>query len=179
MSRATVLGVLTVAMLAVGASSAAAQVARNPQPPRAARAGGQLTPAEVIGMLDAWALVQAQDALQLTDAQYGQFVIRLKRLQETRRRSQRARNQILQELRKLAGAPIAPPYDEAAIRGQLKALGEHDGRAAAEIDRAYAALDDALDLPQQARFRVFEETIERRKLDILMRARQAARRGGS
>ena len=34
-------------------------------------------------MLDAWAIVQAQTALQLNDGQYGQFVTRLKRLQET------------------------------------------------------------------------------------------------
>ena len=39
-------------------------------------------------MLDAYAIVQAQTALQLNDEQYGQFVTRLKRLQETRRRQQ-------------------------------------------------------------------------------------------
>jgi hypothetical protein len=36
-----------------------------------------------------------------------------------------------------------------------------------------------LDVRQQARFRLFEEQIERRKVDLLMRARQGARRGGS
>jgi hypothetical protein len=45
--------------------------------------------------------------------------------------------------------------------------------------RAYESLDEVLDVRQQARFRIFEEMIERRKMDLLMRARQAAaaRRG--
>jgi hypothetical protein len=143
---------------------------------RGARAAGQLAPVEVVAMLDAYAVVQAQDALQLNDAQYGTFVARLKKLQETRRRNQQARNQILQDLRKLAGAQAVPPYDEAAIRERLKALRDHDDRAAAELRRAYDALDEVLDVRQQARFRTFEEMIERRKLDLLMRARQGAAR---
>jgi hypothetical protein len=116
--------------------------------------------------------------LQLTDAQYGPFVTRLRKLQETRRRNQQARNQILQELRQLAGAQATAPFDEAAIKDRLRALREHDDRAAAELKRAYDGLDEVIDVPQQARFRIFEETIERRKLDLLMRARQGARRGG-
>lgn len=157
----------------------AAQNARNnASQPRANRATGQLTPAEVVGLLDAYAVVQAQGALQLTDAQYGPFVTRLRKLQETRRRNQRARNQILQDLRQLAAVQATPSYDEAAIRERLKNLREHDDRSAAELKRAYDALDEVIDVPQQARFRIFEETIERRKLDLLMRARQGARRGG-
>ena len=65
---------------------------------------GELSPAEVVGMLDAYALVQAQNALQLNDSQYGSFVGRLKTLQETRRKNQRARNQIaVREPLKLSG----------------------------------------------------------------------------
>ncbi len=136
-----------------------------------------LSPGEVVAMLDAYAVVQAQDALALNDAQYGQFVTRLRKLQEARRRNQQARNQILQELRKLAGPQATPPFDENGIRDRLKALRDHDDRAAAELRRAYDALDEVLDVRQQARFRTFEEMLERRKLDLLMRARQAARRG--
>ena len=77
-------------------------------------------------MLDAYAVVQAQDALQLNDTQYGPFVGRLKKLQETRRRNQQARNQIIQELRRLAGPQATAPSDEAAIRERLKALRELD-----------------------------------------------------
>ena len=151
---------------------------RNPLPPdeRPNRPAG-LSPGEVVAMLDAYAVVQAQGALSLNDAQYGPFVTRLRRLQEARRRNQQARNQILQELRKLAGAQATPPFDENGIRDRLKALRDHDDRAAAELRRAYDALDEVLDVRQQARFRTFEEMLERRKLDLLMRARQAARPG--
>ena len=41
--------------------------------------------------------------------------------------------------------------------------------------KAYNALDEVLEVRQQARFRVFEEQIERRKIELLMRARQQNR----
>jgi hypothetical protein len=100
-------------------------------------------------------------------------------LQETRRRNQQARNQIVQELRRLAGPLATEPIDEATVRDRLKALRDLDERATADLRRAYDSVDEVLDARQQARFRIFEEMIERRKLDLLMRARQgaAARRG--
>lgn len=180
MKRALIIGMFVAGLMAAAPGGAAAQNARNnAAQPRANRQPGQLTPAEVVAMLDAYAVVQAQDALQLTDNQYGPFVTRLKKLQETRRRNQQARNQILQDLRQIAGAQATRPFDEAAIRERLKALREQDDRASAELERAYDALDEVLGVAQQARFRIFEETIERRKLDLLMRARQGARRGGT
>lgn len=137
-----------------------------------------LSPGEVVGMLDAYALVQAQNALQLNDSQYGTFVGRLKNLQETRRRNQRARNQLVQDLRRMTN-PQVTTVDEAAVREKLKALRELDDRSAAELRKAYDLLDEVLDVRQQARFRIFEENLERRKMDLLLRARQraAGRRG--
>jgi len=154
------------------AATVAPDTRPNPEP-------GGLTPGEVVGMLDAYALVQAQNALQLNDSQYGTFVGRLKNLQETRRKNQRARNQIVQELRKLT-APQVTTLDETAIRDRLKALRELDDKSAADLRRAYDSLDEVLDVRQQARFRIFEEMVERRKMDLLLRARQraAGRRGG-
>jgi hypothetical protein len=147
-------------------------------PPPDAMAG--VSTGELVNMLDTYAIVQAQDALTLNDAQYGQFVARLKRLQEARRRNQRERNQILQDLRRLAGPQAPTPVDENALRERLHALRDHDDRAAAEMRKAYDTLDEVLDVRQQARFRTFEETIERRKLDLVVRARErAARQGGS
>jgi hypothetical protein len=178
------IGALLVVFLAAGpAISAPAMVSRQastaPPEGRADRQPGDLSPNEVVGMLDAYALVQAQEALQLNDAQYGTFVGRLKALQETRRKNQRARNQLVQALRQLT-APQVTTLDETAVRDKLKALRELDDRSAADLRRAYDSLDEVLDLRQQARFRIFEETIERRKMDLLMRARQrAARRGGT
>lgn len=141
---------------------------------RAGRAAeGGLSPAEVVNMLDAYAVVQAENVLQLSDAQYGQFVARLKKLHQTRRQAQQERNRLLQQLRRLAG-PQATEIDENAIRTNLKALRDLDDRAAAEIRKAHDAVDEVLDARQQARFLVFEETLERRKIDLLMRARQGA-----
>lgn len=164
--------------LAAGAAGAAE---RNALPPgeRQGRAPGQLSPGEVVAMLDAYAAVQAQDALTLDDAHYSEFVTRLRTLQETRRRNQQGHNRIVQDLRRLAGAQATAPFDEAAIRDQLKALRDHEDRAAAELRRAHDAVDEVLDIRQQARFRIFEEMIERRKLDLLMRARQGAARKGA
>lgn len=169
--------------IAFTAALAAPAVAQNdPADPgargRANRPRPGLTNAELVSMLDTYAIVQAQEALQLNDTQYGQFVTRLKKLQETRRRNQQERNQILQDLRRLSD-PQATAPDEAAIRERLKALRSHDERTAADLRRAYEAVDELLDAAQQARFRVFEETMERRKLDLLVRARErvAMRRG--
>ncbi|OFW03571.1 MAG: hypothetical protein A3H96_20260 [Acidobacteria bacterium RIFCSPLOWO2_02_FULL_67_36] len=175
-----IIAVAVAAVLLGATPSGASQARRGAQAePRANRAAGPLSPAEVVGMLDAYAVVQAQDALALTDAQYGPFVTRLRKLQETRRRNQQARNKVIQELRKLAGPQAGPEVDESAIRERLKTLREIDDRAALELRHAADALDEVMDVRQQARFRMFEETIERRKLDLLMRARQGARRGGS
>ena len=133
---------------------------------------------ELVNMLDTYAIVRAQAELTLNDAQYAQFVTRLKRLQEARRRNQRERNQILQDLRRLTG-PLAPsPADETVVRERLKALRDHDERATVEMRKAYETLDEVLDVRQQARFRIFEETIERRKLDLVLRARERANRPG-
>lgn len=145
----------------------------RPQPPRDAIAA--VSTGELVNMLDTYAIVQAQDALTLNDTQYGQFVTRLKRLQEARRRNQRERNQIIQDLRRMSGPQAPLPVDENALRDRLRALREHDDRAAAEMRKAYDSLDEVLDVRQQARFRTFEETIEGRKLDLVVRARERAR----
>jgi hypothetical protein len=117
-------------------------------------------------------VLQAQEALALSEAQYGGFVTRLKALQEARRRHQQARNRILAELRKsLTGAAAQPD----AIAARVRALHDEDDRAAGEIRKAYDALDETLDVRQQARFRIFEERMEQQKLDLLLRARQNAR----
>ena len=157
----------------LGAGMALAQApADGPARGRAANAAG-LSPVEVLNMLDAYALVQAESVLELRESQYGEFVTRLKRLQETRRRNQQARTRQVQELRRMT-QPQEKAQADSAIAERLKALKEHDARAATELGRAYDALDEVLDVRQQARFRAFEENLERRKIDLLMRARRGA-----
>jgi hypothetical protein len=132
-----------------------------------------LTPPVLADMMDTYAIVQAKQALSIDDDKYATFAARLKKLQDIRRRNQRARIRIVQELRRLTSDPKgaeATPVDESAIKAQLTALREHDARAATELRQAYDSLDEILDPRQQARFRVFEEQIERRKLDLIVRA---------
>lgn len=170
-----VLALTAVALLATGTATAATQAGPERQRGRAAAEADPLAPAQILNMLDAWAIVQAQETLQIPDEKYGEFVARLKRLQQTRRRNQQARNALLGELRRLAG-PQARQIDERAVRQRLDALREHDERAAGEVRKAYDELDQVLDLRQQARFRLFEEVLERRKIDLLKRAEQGATR---
>lgn len=140
------------------------------------RETGEPSVGELVNMLDTYTIVQAQTALSLDDAKYGEFVNRLKRLQQTRRRSTRGRNQILGDLRSLLRAPS---IDETAIRDRLKTLRDHDERMAVEMRKAYDDLDQVLDTRQQARFRIFEEAMERKKIDLIMRAQaNRAGRGG-
>lgn len=165
---------LTVALAQTpsGEPAAAGQTPPAQRPAARANRGIGLTNNELVNMLDTYAIVQAQDALQLGDPQYGQFVTRLKRLQEMRRKNTQARNRIVAELRRLTLPDT--PLDENTIRERLKALREHDERAAADLRRAYDSVDEVLDARQQARFRIFEEQMERKKLDLLMRARNRA-----
>jgi hypothetical protein len=156
--------------------SAATAVAQDPPAAPQARGGRApaVRPAELASMLDAYAIVQAQSALQLNDDQFGQFVARLKRLQENRRRNTQARNRLLQQVRALVAPGVTP--DETALREKLKALRDHDEQAGETFRRDSAAVDEVLDPRQQALFELLEERLERQKLDLLMRARDRAAR---
>lgn len=161
---------LTIAALAALSASASAQ----PPPSQAAPEQSGLAPREIQQMIDAYVLMQAEDALALTDEQFPQFVTRLRALQDARRRHQQGRNRLIQELNRLT-APRAAAAEESAIKDQLKALQDHEVRSLADIVKAYEALDQVLTPRQQARLRVFEEQMERRKIDLLLRARQGVR----
>jgi hypothetical protein len=130
-----------------------------------------VTPAEIQRMFEAYALVQAQEQLQVSDDKYPQFLAKFKALQDVRRRTQQERNRTLQDLRRLANEG----GDENQIKERLKALQELDARSHAEIQTALEGVDSVLDVRQQARFRLFEEQMERRKIELLTRARQANR----
>ena len=180
----------TIAVLAAICTCAAAgAAAQDPQPPpagtarvrpeprqgqgRSAQQADRLEIAELQRLFDAYMVMQAQEALQLDDAQFGQFLPKLKALQDTRRRNEQARNQLVGELGRLT-APSAATVDEAAVRERLRALQELESRSAAELRRAYDTIDQQLDVRRQARFRVFEQNMERRKLQLMLRARRGA-----
>jgi hypothetical protein len=179
-----------VTVLAAACTCAAVgAAAQDPQPPpagtarvrpeprqgqgRPAQQADRLEIAELQRLFDAYMVMQAQEALQLDDVQFGQFLPKLKALQDTRRRNEQARNQLVGELGRLT-APSAATVDEAAVRERLRALQELESRSAAELRRAYDTLDQQLDVRRQARFRVFEQNMERRKLQLMLRARRGA-----
>jgi hypothetical protein len=166
---------LAAAVVLIFVMAGGAATAQTPAPPRGVGPAGRadLTgPAEVQRLLDAYSVIRAQEALRLDDGQFAQFLPKLTALQETRRRSERAHNQLVAELGRLTG-PNAP-FDEGQVREKLKALQDLGGRAAAELRKAYDAIDQVLDVRRQARFRVFELQMERRKLELMLQARRTS-----
>jgi hypothetical protein len=158
--------------LALTALTAVALRAQDQVPPLDRGGRGQVRPAELAAMLDAYTVVQAQNALELSDAQFAPFVTRLKKLQENRRRNTQVRNRLLQELRAMTAPPATA--DENALREKLRTLREHTLEAAAMLQRDSEAVDEVLDVRQQVRFRLLEERLERQKLDLLMLSRRRA-----
>lgn len=172
MMRHVLPGLVTVVLLCVGAADARGQEAAAPPGP------GRLPRAEVMRLFDAYAVVQAQEALALDNARYGVFVSGYKALLETRRRHREQRVRLLSDLARLVGGGASP--EESQVRERLKALQDHDTRTASEVAQALDALDQSLTIVQRAQFRVFEERMEQRKLELLSRARAArpgSRRG--
>jgi len=132
-----------------------------------------VSPAEIQRMFDSYALMQAQEQLRISDEQFPQFLTRFKALQDVRRRGLVERTRMVQDLRRLVNDPQA---DEGQIKDRLKSLDELDARSDGEVRKAYDAINQMLDVRQQAKFRVFEENMERRKLELVTRARQANRK---
>ena len=173
--RVLVTRCLFVALLALASAQPAAAQRGRARPPRAEGATADapgVSPAEIQRMFDSYALIQAQEQLKISDETFPQFLTRFKALQDTRRRNMAERFRMVQDLRRLSND--AQP-DEARMRERLKALDELDARAQADITKAYEAINQVLDIQQQAKFRVFEENMENRKLALVMRARQANR----
>jgi hypothetical protein len=162
--------------LVMAAALAAAPAGAQPKPPSPSPAdAADLRPAEIQRLFDAYLVMEAQQALGLNETQYPPFLTRLRALQDTRRRHLTARAGILAELGRMTAPRAAAPADDGAIKERLAALQELESRAAAETRKAYQDLDALLEPRQQARFRVFEEQIERRKLELMLRARQNVR----
>ena len=170
-------------LVAAAALTLTSSIAVAAQPPQTPPAPAQMPPLpdpstisapQIQRWFEAFTVLQAQEALQLSEAQYGRFVTRLKALQETRRRQQQTRNKILADMRRLTN-PQTGSQDEAQLSELLRTLREDEDRGAAELRRAYEGVDETLDVRQRARFRVFEDRMEQQKLELLMRARQNAR----
>jgi hypothetical protein len=145
-----------------------------------ARQGAQsdTTPApmalgEIQKLLDGYAIVQAQEALGMTDAEFGPFLPKLRELQDMRRRNEQERLRLLMELRRLTNPRAQASEND--IRDRVRALRELQIKALNDVQKSYESIDQSLNVRQQARFRIFEQEIEQRKLQLLMRARQQNR----
>ncbi|MEO6224012.1 MAG: hypothetical protein ABIP90_12265 [Vicinamibacterales bacterium] len=119
-------------------------------------------------MFDAYALVQAQRALQLSDEQYQRFFLRMNRLQDVRRRHTQQRNRLLNELRRR----WRPETDEAELVALTRQLDELENAYDTEHRAVRRAIDEVLTPRQGAFFRFFEEDMERQKIEFITRSRQ-------
>ena len=135
---------------------------------RPAPAAEGVSPAEVQRMFDSYALMQAQEQLKIKDEVFPKFLSRFKALQDVRRKALQDRTRLIVELRQTVNQ--AQP-DDAKLKELLKAVHDLETRAQEDVKKAYGSIDEVLDVRQQAKFRVFEENMERRKLDLVMRAR--------
>lgn len=175
---------LIVAAVAMAVVSVGAQTA--PPPQRQAGKGGarpgppagELNLQTVQSMVDAWALVEAQKQLDLSEEQHGTFVTRMMRLQNLRRRHMMERQRLLREMGGIAFGSGTQRPDDTALTEKLKTFDDLSQRSAQELRQATQELDAILTPYQRVRFRVFEERIERQKIDMLMRARGARGGGG-
>jgi hypothetical protein len=160
-----------------GQAGAAEPPAERMPPRRAGRLGPPavdgVTAAQAEQLFDQFVIRQARVALQLTPAQVVPFGRRLEQLQAARRRGQRRRQQLLNELNQISRG--AEPADEATLNAKLKALDEVNAAVEQEVRDAYARVEEVLDVRQRARLRIFEQRMERQKLDLMARARGAAR----
>jgi Spy/CpxP family protein refolding chaperone len=132
-----------------------------------------MTVQQVEEYFDQVVLHQARQNLSLTDDQFLRFGAGLRRLQTARRQLQRQRLARMRDLNVLLSAAT---LDDTAVTSTLKELDDVSAQSTVEIQAAYEAIDRVLSLRQRARFRIFEEMMERRKLDLVSRARQQASR---
>ena len=175
------------ALLEMTASPVVAVAQEPPAESRAARPGGRgpvrggrpplppnpdvMTAQQVEKYFEDVMLFQARNQLALTDAQFVRFGAGLAQLQSARRQQQRRRMMLLRDLNQLL---MVRPLDDAAVTAKMNEIDDAATDYARQVQDAYTAIDRVLDLRQRARFRIFDENMERRKLDLLARARQAA-----
>lgn len=137
-----------------------------------APARGGLTPADIQAQFDNYVINQAESVLLISDEQRPQFVRRVRALQAVRRQARVARNRLLADTSQL----LRGRAEEERLAAATRAIDEHERDTLANVQKAYAAIDEVLTPWQQARFRVLEDRLEQKKLDMLLRAQQGPRR---
>jgi hypothetical protein len=164
-------GIALACALSLGPSLVAPQRAEAAAQRAAAPPAGRSV-AEVEQLFDRYVLGQARQALRLEPGQMRQFTVRLQRLQTVRRRALRQQRLLIRDLGDLTRT--GSPADEAALAEKLRLLENEAARSDEEVRDAYAHLEEVLSVDQRARLRVFEQRMERRKLELIAQARQQA-----
>jgi hypothetical protein len=170
-ARRTALAVAGLALMLAVADTAAAQPRRQRAQAAAQARGAGADPAELARLFDAYTVMQAQEVLELDDAHFGPFVTRLRALQELRRRHLRERAVVMRDMRQLLQAT----GNDAQLKEKLDALGRLAVATHADEQKARDAVDEILDIRQRARFRLLEQQLELRKLELVNRARSRLR----
>lgn len=158
----------------LGPADRAAAGQQAGRPGRAGQPDPQLTVQEVERMWDQFVLTQARAALEIRDErQFRRFSVQLQNLQNLRRRLQRQRNAMQRDLGLLLDQ--GEVLDSAAAEAGLAEFDEFSVRSAQQVRRALTAIDGVLSLRQRVRFRVFDNRMAQRKLELLAQARANAR----
>jgi hypothetical protein len=185
-----------VAMLcAAGAAAAQTQTPPpvNPQsqvgPPRGGRVG-QRNPAAQgpVNVIQAenqvqkhWntlVLSESRQFLRLSDEQYPRFFLKMQDLQAIRDRHQMQHRRLIGELQRMTTpANNDPPPDDATVTSKANELDALELQMWQQEQQALGAVDAALTPFQRARFRVFEENMEKQKLRMLAIALRAGAPG--
>lgn len=112
-------------------------------------------------------LRQSRVALQLTDQQFASFFLKMTDLQMVRDRHQQMRRRAIGELARLTPPNSDVTTDDATLIAKTKQLDDIEQQAVSREQQALAAVDAVLTPFQRARFRVFEENMEKRKVQML------------
>ena len=140
-----------------------------------ARLAGDVTglrPDEVQQIVDGWEIATAEKMLELTDQQYVPFLQQLRKLQSGRRQQFMQRQRMLTALRQAINQQQAA-LDDAALDTRVKQFDDFERKQQQELQSLQSAIDAVLTPRQRARFRVLQEQMERRKLEVLTRAMRA------
>jgi hypothetical protein len=153
------------------------RAARRGLPPGASQQPADaLTNEQVFRILDSYVMANAQQVLQLNDAQWSAFFQRMMRLQEMQRQHRNQRQRLLNQLRQTIGPRAQQAgVDDATVAARTKEFDDLELQAENQERAALADIDQVLQVRQRAHFRVFLETMERQKLELLIKARQSGR----
>ncbi len=123
---------------------------------------------EVEGMMDAYILSKLQDALELTDEQFGTMVVAQKKLQDTRRDYRQGRMSLLRRMRQTLRRDQAREEELTHLLDELDSL---EIEFSQNQRARYAAIDDILEIRQRARYRILEAEIQRRLTQLMRQVR--------